>query len=80
MTAGRFGAAWLGEGGPEDEGEAASRKDAAVRELRSGIERLGELLGNASFVERAPPSVVERERSRLAELETRLQRLEAGGG
>jgi valyl-tRNA synthetase len=80
MTAGRFGAAWLGEGAPEADDEAASRKEAAIRELRSGIERLRELLGNASFVERAPAPVVERERSRLAELETRLQRLEAGGG
>jgi valyl-tRNA synthetase len=77
MTAIRLGTAWVGESG-EEPSAAAARREAASREARAGIERLRTLLGTASFVERAPAEVVDRERARLSELEAQLQRLEGG--
>jgi valyl-tRNA synthetase len=77
MTAIRLGTAWLGESG-EESSAAAARREAAIREVQAGIERLRTLVGTASFVERAPEEVVARERARLAELEAQLQRLEGG--
>jgi valyl-tRNA synthetase len=77
MTAVRLGTAWLGEDGGEA-GRGSARRQAEVREVRAGIERLRGLLDTASFVERAPEEVVARERARLAELEALLRRLEGG--
>jgi valyl-tRNA synthetase len=76
MTAGRLGAAWLGEVATAEAAGAGARRDATMRELRAGVERLRALLSNTSFVERAPTAVVERERARLAELEGQLQQLQ----
>jgi valyl-tRNA synthetase len=77
MTASRLGTAWLGETG-EGPNVGAARREAAIRDARAGIERLRALLATASFVERAPAEVVERERARLSDLEAQLQRLEGG--
>jgi valyl-tRNA synthetase len=55
-------------------GEDPRRRQA--QELQTRIDRLRELLATASFVERAPTRVVERERERLAELEAQVRRLE----
>jgi valyl-tRNA synthetase len=66
-----LGAAWLdtrGDGGTE-------RRATRIAELESNVERLQALLGNASFVGRAPAEVVERERQRLADLEDQLRQL-----
>ena len=77
MTAVRLGTAWLGERGAQS-GDGTARREAAIREVRAAIERLRSLLGNPSFVERAPEAVVARERDRLAKLEAQLRRLEGG--
>ncbi len=41
-------------------------------ELRGHIQRLAGKLGNADFVSKAPPAVVEQERARVAEMQSRL--------
>jgi valyl-tRNA synthetase len=76
VVASRLGAAWFGRDEVQAEG-AAARREAQAEHLQRGIQRLRQLLGNASFVERAPAAVVERERARLAELEAQLAQLEA---
>jgi valyl-tRNA synthetase len=70
-TTGGLGVAWL------ERAEAATERDGSGREayLREGIRRLEALLGDARFVERAPPTVVERERARLEELRIQLASL-----
>jgi valyl-tRNA synthetase len=78
ITAGRLGTAWLGAVATAEAGGAGARRDATIRELRGGVERLRTLLSNSSFVERAPQAVVERQRARLAELEAQLLQLERG--
>jgi valyl-tRNA synthetase len=77
LTAVRLGTAWIGDGAEESSADGA-RREAALQEVRAGIERLRGLLDNPSFVERAPPEVVARERAHLAELEAQLRRLEGG--
>jgi valyl-tRNA synthetase len=65
--------AWLGAAGrPAD--HADERRAAAEEHLRKGIERLRTLLAG-EFAARAPAEVVERERARLAELESELRLL-----
>ena len=54
---------------------AMGLRDASGEALTARIARLRGLLGRAEFVERAPASVVARERERLAELEEQLQAL-----
>ncbi len=73
VTTSPLGAAWFAvvEGGPGD----AGRREAQAAHLRQGIERLRQLLGNERFVSRAPAEIVQRERDRLAELESQLRQL-----
>jgi valyl-tRNA synthetase len=70
-----FGPAWLrleadeaGEAGTQHRGNEEQR-------LRQSIARLNVLLANAEFTSKAPADVVERERSRLRELEDALRQL-----
>ena len=66
-------AAWLG-GEPLEAPDATVRQAANEAHLRRGIERLQELLAG-DFATRAPAAVVERERTRLADLEAELRLL-----
>ncbi len=79
VTAGRLGTAWLGHDAAAD-ADAARRRAAQVAELDANITRLEGLLANASFVERAPAAVVERERQRLDELRDQRARLGPDAG
>ncbi len=78
VAASPLGVAWLAVGGSEA-GAAAERRSAQLAGLERHIERVRGLLGNASFVERAPAEVVERERVRLADLERERAQLGPGG-
>jgi valyl-tRNA synthetase len=69
-------AAWLG-GEPSEGTGAPARLAANEAHLRLGIERLQALLAG-DFATRAPAAVVERERTRLAELEAQLRLLKGG--
>jgi valyl-tRNA synthetase len=69
-------AAWLG-GEPTGATETRARLAANEAHLRRGIERLQALL-TGDFATRAPAAVVERERTRLAELEAQLRLLKGG--
>ncbi|HET8571536.1 MAG TPA: class I tRNA ligase family protein, partial [Candidatus Limnocylindria bacterium] len=69
-----LGAAWLGSDAAEERA-AADRRERQVAELEAGIGRLRGLLANPSFVARAPEAVVDKERARLAELESQLEQL-----
>ena len=74
VTASPLGAAWLGVP-PADEHPRADRRRARLAELERHIERVRALLGNESFVDRAPAAVVDGERQRLAELEEERRQL-----
>ncbi|MEO8510953.1 MAG: valine--tRNA ligase [Chloroflexota bacterium] len=74
VTATALGAIALGTDAAVDE-ERGRRREAQRAELQAGIERLRALLANESFVARAPAAVVEKERTRLAELESQLGQL-----
>jgi valyl-tRNA synthetase len=74
VTSTPLGAAWLGVDERAAD-QAADRRLAQVEEIDRNIARLRELLANASFVERAPGAVVERERARLAGLEEERRQL-----
>ena len=54
-----------------------ARLGKEIDKLRNELQRVEGKLGNASFVERAPAAVVEKERARLAELRDSLEQLEA---
>ena len=69
-------AAWLG-GEPTGGTETQARVAASEAHLRRGIERLQALIAG-DFATRAPAAVVERERTRLAELEAQLRLLTGG--
>jgi valyl-tRNA synthetase len=71
----RLGTSWLVLDASVDEGAGEARRQKRESDLRGAIARLRTLLGNASFVERAPAAVVERERARLEELESQLLQL-----
>ena len=60
-----------------DPAKERSRLEKAMSALDSEIERLEKKLRNAQFVERAPAAIVEKERSKLAELRTNREKLEA---
>ncbi|HVM24180.1 MAG TPA: valine--tRNA ligase [Candidatus Limnocylindrales bacterium] len=77
VTASPLGAAWLRIDAAAG-AEAAERRRAQLDELDRNIERLRGLLGNASFVQRAPSDVVARERDRLERLETERRQLGEG--
>ncbi len=51
-----------------------------MAELEAQRDRLTALLGDPAFASRAPASVVERERARLAEVEERLRQIGAESG
>jgi len=59
-----------------DLGAARRRRDAERERLRSEIARAEGKLGNEKFVAKAPPPVVEAERSKLADLRSELTALE----
>jgi valyl-tRNA synthetase len=46
-----------------------------IARIEEQIARAKTKLGNAGFVERAPPKVVEQERARLADFEAKLAKL-----
>ncbi|MDQ2941119.1 MAG: valine--tRNA ligase [Chloroflexota bacterium] len=73
VAASPLGAAWFPAA--DGMGDAGKRRQVQREELRNGIERLRGLLANPSFVAKAPPEVVARERGRLSELEERLRQL-----
>jgi valyl-tRNA synthetase len=50
--------------------------DKEIAKLRKEAERGAAKLGNADFIGRAPADVVEKERTRLAELQTTVTKLE----
>jgi valyl-tRNA synthetase len=54
-----------------------ARLEREAGKVEKDIEQGRKKLANASFVERAPAEVVEKERERLADLEIRLERLRA---
>jgi valyl-tRNA synthetase len=69
-----LGAAWLGDAATASEA-STERRTARVAELEANIARLRTLLANEAFVSRAPASVVDQERARLADLEEQLRQL-----
>jgi valyl-tRNA synthetase len=72
-----LGTFWFGAERGDDAG-AAARTDAQRAELSAQVERLRTLLANEQFTGRAPATVVDRERARLADLERQLAALGAG--
>jgi valyl-tRNA synthetase len=54
----------------------AERLSKEITRLSGDIERSKAKLANASFVDRAPPQIVEQERKRLAEFEEKLKKLQ----
>ncbi|MEO6344973.1 MAG: valine--tRNA ligase [Candidatus Limnocylindria bacterium] len=74
VAASPLGAAWLAVDAAADT-DVADKRRSRVAELELNIERLTGLLANQAFVARAPASVVERERGRLADLEQQLRQL-----
>jgi valyl-tRNA synthetase len=66
-----LGTFWLGTDAAAGDA-AAERAHAQRAELRAQVVRLRELLANGAFISRAPAAVVERERTRLADLESQL--------
>ena len=79
VAAGRLGVAWLGQDVAAD-ASSASRRQAQLAEMDRNITRLEELLANASFTDRAPASVVERERTRLDDLRDQRSQLAREAG
>ena len=58
-----------------DLGAAGRRREEQLAALRGEIERAEGKLGNAGFVEKAPPAVVEGERVKLARYRAELEAL-----
>jgi valyl-tRNA synthetase len=78
VASGRLGLAWLGADAT-DEAAGAARRTAQVGEFDASIARLEALLANEAFAEKAPASVVERERARLGDLREQRRRLASDG-
>jgi valyl-tRNA synthetase len=58
-----------------------SRLEKQIEKLEDEIARVDKKLGNANFVDRAPPAVVEQEKTRRADFTTELEKVkEALGG
>ena len=76
VAASPLGAAWLGVDEASRD-EARGRREAQLADLDRNIARVGDLLANPAFVERAPEAVVARERQRLADLEEERRQLAA---
>jgi valyl-tRNA synthetase len=53
-----------------------TRLEKELAEVKANAERLEARLSDQSFINKAPPPVVEKERGRLAESKDKLQRLE----
>ena len=53
-----------------------ARLEKEIAEARAEIERTGQLLANPAYVAKAPAAVVDKDRTRLAEVNDRLSRLE----
>jgi valyl-tRNA synthetase len=58
-----------------EDARVAERRERQRQELQEQVARLEALLANASFAERAPAAVVEKERKRLAEFRAQLGQL-----
>jgi valyl-tRNA synthetase len=69
----RLGVTWLKQ--VDDPQAAATRRARKSASLHSQINRLRTLLAG-DFIRKAPPAVVEKERTRLAELEEQLRQLD----
>ncbi|MEE8137464.1 MAG: valine--tRNA ligase [Thermoanaerobaculia bacterium] len=54
------------------------RLGAEIKKLEQQVARAQELLSNAQFLAKAPARVIDQNRSRLAEMEERLQSIQAG--
>ncbi len=76
LATGPLGAAWLGT----DTSAGEDRRRRQLDELDANIARLRALLANEAFTSRAPAAVVDRERERLADLETERGQLLGGAG
>jgi len=59
-----------------DAAEHRARLEKELAEARDTLRRSRELLARPGFVEKAPPSVVDNERAKLAEREERVRQLE----
>ena len=59
-----------------DKNEESARLNKEMVKLKKDAERAENKLQNPSFVDRAPPDVVEKERLRLNELKSTLKKLE----
>jgi valyl-tRNA synthetase len=59
-----------------DKAAEIPRLTKEIGKLRQEAERIAAKLGNANFIGRAPADVVEKERTRLAELQTAITKLE----
>jgi valyl-tRNA synthetase len=68
----RAGLTWID---PGDQAATPARPQGQAAELEQRITRLRALLGNRSFVAKAPAEVVHKERLRLSELEEQLRQL-----
>jgi valyl-tRNA synthetase len=68
-----FGPAWLQSEAPG--ADVAVRRSNDTQRLEQAIARLKALLDNSEFTSKAPAAVVDRERSRLRELEGELRQL-----
>ena len=54
----------------------SQRLQRAVDKMRGELERSARNLGNASFIEKAPTAVVEKERTRSRDLSDKIARME----
>ncbi len=59
-----------------DKKEESARLDKEIAKLRKETERAESKLQNPSFVDKAPPDVVEKERAKLEELKSTLEKLQ----
>ena len=58
-----------------DKDAELARLDKEISRLQGEVQRVGGKLSNASFVDKAPPAVIEKERAKLAEAEQALVNL-----
>ncbi|HTN30563.1 MAG TPA: class I tRNA ligase family protein, partial [Pseudomonas sp.] len=58
-----------------DKDAELARLDKEIARLQGEIQRVGGKLSNASFVDKAPPAVIDKERAKLAEAEQALTKL-----